>query len=183
MLMMLGLMIPTLGLSQERSSQAQPPPTSPAPKPEIDPDKPGGPAAAPIPPYGTPITLAQAKKLLAGAEAEARKNNWNVVVTVVDTGGNLVITQRMDNVSFGSLEVARQKAWTAVAFRRPTKVFEDAIARGGANLRLLSLAGVSPLEGGLPIVVDGKIIGAVGVSGATSAQDAQIARAGIEAIK
>jgi uncharacterized protein GlcG (DUF336 family) len=134
------------------------------------------------PPYGPPITLEQAKKVVAGAEAEARKNSWNVVVVVVDSGGNVVMLQRLDGTQFGSLEVAREKAYSAVAFRRPTKVFEDALAQGGANLRLLRLTGANPLDGGLPIVVDGKIIGGVGVSGMTGQQDAQTARAGIDAL-
>ena len=135
------------------------------------------------PPYGPPITLEQAKKALAGAEAEAGKNRWNVVITVLDSGGNIVAVHRMDGAQFGSLEVAREKAYSAVAFRRPTKVFEDLVAQGGANLRLLRLTGANPLDGGLPIVADGKIIGAIGVSGVTGQQDAQIARAGIEALK
>ena len=140
-------------------------------------------ASAQAPPYGPPITLEQAKKALAGAEAEAGKNKWNVVITVLDSGGNIVAVHRMDGAQFGSLEVSREKAYSAVAFRRPTKVFEDLVAQGGANLRLLRLTGANPLEGGLPIVTDGKIIGAIGVSGVTSQQDAQIARAGLEAIK
>src|SRR6266446_5945748 len=140
-------------------------------------------AQAPPPPYGSPITLEQAKKVMAGAEAEAKKNNWNVVMVVLDSGGNLVMLQRMDGAQFGSIEVARDKAYSAVAFRRPTKAFDDALAQGGANLRILRLSGASPLEGGIPIVHDGKLIGAVGVSGVTSAQDAQIGRAGIENLK
>ena len=134
------------------------------------------PAAAPPPPppYGPPITLEQAKKVMVGAEAEAKKNNWNVVMVVLDSGGNLVMLQRMDGAQFGSIEVAKDKAYSAVAFRRPTKAFDDALAQGGANLRILRLSGASPLEGGIPIVHDGKLIGAVGVSGVTSAQDAQI---------
>ena len=139
-------------------------------------------AQGPPPPYGVPITLDQAKKVLAGAEAEAKKNNWNVVISIVDTGGQPVAMLRLDNTQFGSIEVAREKAYSAVAFRRPTKAFQDAVAQGGENLRILKLSGGSPLEGGIPIVVDGKIIGAVGVSGVTSQQDAQIARAGIEAL-
>ena len=135
------------------------------------------------PPYGPPITLEQAKKALAGAEAEAGKNKWNVVITVLDSGGNIVAVHRMDGAQFGSLEVSREKAYSAVAFRRPTKVWEDLLAQGGANLRLLRLTGANPLDGGLPIVADGKIIGAIGVSGVTGQQDAQIARAGIEALK
>ena len=143
------------------------------------------PAAAPPPPppYGSPITLEQAKKVMVGAEAEAKKNSWNVVMVVLDSGGNLVMLQRMDGAQFGSIEVAKDKAYSAVAFRRPTKAFDDALAQGGANLRILKLSGAAPLEGGIPIVVDGKLIGAVGVSGVTSAQDAQIGRAGIDNLK
>jgi glc operon protein GlcG len=143
------------------------------------------PAAAPPPPppYGAAITLEQAKKAMAGAEAEAQKNKWNVVISILDSGGNVVMVHRMDGAQFGSLEVAREKAYSAVAFRRPTKAFEDAIGQGGVNLRILKLAGASPLEGGLPIVVDGKLIGGIGVSGVTAPQDAQIGRAGIEALK
>ena len=140
-------------------------------------------AQAPPPPYGTPISLEQAKKILAGAEAEAKKNNWNVVIYVVDSGGQPVAMQRLDGAQFGSIDVARDKAYSAVAFRRPTKAFQDAIAQGGENMRILKLAGASPLEGGIPIVLDGKIIGAIGVSGVTSQQDAQIAAAGAAALK
>lgn len=122
-------------------------------------------------------------KVMAGAEAEAKKNNWPVVITILDSGGNLVMTHRLDGAQFGSVEVAREKAYSAVAFRRPTKVFEDALAQGGANLRLLRLSGANPLDGGWPIVIDGKIAGGIGVSGVTGAQDAQIGRAGIDALK
>ena len=139
-------------------------------------------AQGPPPPYGVAITLEQAKKVLAGAEAEAKKNNWNVVISIVDTGGQLVAMQRLDNTQFGSIDVARDKAYSAVAFRRPTKAFQDAVAQGGENLRILKIGAASPLEGGIPIVLDGKIVGAIGVSGVTSQQDAQIARAGIEAL-
>ena len=135
------------------------------------------------PPYGASITLDQAKKALAGAEAEARKNSWNVVIAIVDPGGHLVALQRMDNTQFGSIEVARQKAFSAAAFRRPTKAFEDILAGGGAGLRILRIEGVSPLEGGMPIVVEGKVVGAIGVSGVTSQQDAQIGKAGADAVK
>ena len=135
------------------------------------------------PPYGPNITLDQAKKVLAGAEAEAKKNKWDVVIVVLDSGGHVVTLSRLDGAQWGSLDVARDKAHSAVAFRRPTKVFQDLIAQGGANLRLLNLSGASLLEGGIPIVLDGKLIGAVGVSGVTSQQDAQIAQAGIDAMK
>jgi uncharacterized protein GlcG (DUF336 family) len=135
------------------------------------------------PQYGPPITLEQAKKVMAGAEAEAKKNNWPVVITILDSGGNLVMSQRLDGAQWGSVEVARDKARSAVAFRRPTKVFSDAVAQGGGNLRLLNLSGASLLDGGLPIVIDGKIAGGIGVSGVTGEQDAQIAKAGVDALK
>src|SRR2546421_497962 len=129
-----------------------------------------GPRRAPPPPpaYGTPISLEQAKKVMAGAEAEAKKNSWNVAIAIHDSGGNLVMLQRLDGTQFGSTEVAKDKAYSAVAFRRPTKAFQDAIEQGGSNLRPLKLSGASPLEGGIPIVVDGKLIGSIGVSGVTS---------------
>ena len=134
-------------------------------------------------PYGTPISLEQAKKVMAGSEAEAKKNNWNVVIAVLDSGGHLVMLQRLDGTQLGSIDAAKDKAYSAVLYRRPTKVFQDLVGQGGSNLRLLRLAGASPLEGGIPIVVDGKIVGAIGVSGVTSEQDAQIAKAGAESLK
>jgi glc operon protein GlcG len=137
---------------------------------------------APPPNYGAPISLEQAKKVMAGAEAEAKKNNWPVVIAILDSGGQLVMLQRLDNTQWGSVEIAKEKARSSVALRRPTKALQDLIAQGGANLRLLNI-GYSVLEGGIPIVVDGKIIGSVGVSGVTSQQDAQIAQAGIDAMK
>jgi uncharacterized protein GlcG (DUF336 family) len=133
--------------------------------------------------YGPPITLEQAKKVMAGAEAEAKKNNWPVVITILDSGGNLVMSQRLDGAQWGSVEVARDKAHSAVAFRRPTKVFSDAVAQGGGGLRLLNLSCASLLDGGLPIVIDGKIAGGIGVSGVTGEQDAQIGKAGVDALK
>ena len=135
------------------------------------------------PPYGPPITLEQAKKMMAGAEAEAKKNKWDMVITILDSGGHGVMMTRMDGAQFGSNRVARDKAYSAVAFRRPTKAFQDAIAQGGANMRLLNLHGASLLEGGIPIIVDGKLIGAAGCSGGTSPQDAQVCQAGIDALK
>lgn len=139
------------------------------------------PAPAPPPGYGMAIGLEQAKKVMAGAEAEAKKNNWPVVIVVLDSGGQLVMLQRLDNAQWGSIEIAKEKARSAVALRRPTKALQDAVAQGGANLRLLTI-GYSVLEGGIPIIVDGKIVGGVGVSGVTSQQDAQIAQAGIDAL-
>ena len=135
------------------------------------------------PPYGAPITLEQAKKVIAAAEAEAQKNNFFVVITVVDTGGYVVATARLDNTQLGSIPVAEGKARTAVLYRRPSKVFEDAIAGGGIGLRVLGLQGAVPYEGGVPIIVDGKIIGAIGVSGMLPQQDGQVANAGASGLK
>ena len=140
-------------------------------------------AAAQAPtPYGAPINLAMAKKVLAAAEAEANKQSWPVCIAVVDCSGYLVAFQRLDNTQLGSVEVAIEKAKTSALFRRPTKAFEDVIAQGGAGLRVLRLPGL-PIEGGLPIVHEGKVIGAVGVSGVTSTQDAEVAKAGLTALE
>ena len=138
------------------------------------------PAPGPLP-YGAPITLDQAKKAMLAAETEARKNNWNVAIVVVDSGGNMVAMQRLDGTQIASIDIAKGKAVTANNFRRPTKALEDVIAGGGAGLRLLAVPGVMPLEGGVLVTADGKIIGAIGVSGVLSVQDAQVARAGAEA--
>lgn len=143
---------------------------------------PSAPAQQPLP-YGPPITLEQAKKVMAGAEAEAREHGWNVVIAILDSGANLVLLQRLDDTQLGSIQVAQEKAYSAVAFRRSTKVFQDLIGQGGPNLRLFHLSGASVLEGGLPIIADGQVIGGIGVSGVTSAQDAQIAAAGLAALR
>jgi glc operon protein GlcG len=134
-------------------------------------------------PYGAPIPLAEAKGVLAAAQAEATKNKWNVAIAIVDSGGHLLAFERMDTTQHGSVDVAQQKAQTAVAFRRPSKVFQDGVAGGGEGLRTLRLPGALPIEGGLPLVIGGKIVGAIGVSGVTSAQDGQIAAAGVAALK
>ena len=126
------------------------------------------------------LTLDGAKKVAAAAEAEAKKNNWNVVIVVVDDGGNLLYLQRIDGTQTGSIDVAIQKARTAQAFKRPTKVFEDAIA--GGRTALIALHGALPLEGGLPIVVGGQLVGAIGVSGVKSTEDGQIAKAGADSL-
>ncbi len=132
-------------------------------------------------PYGSNVGVDQAKALSASAIAEARKNNWTIVVAIVDTGGHLVYLERMDHTQVASVDVATRKAWTANSFKRPTKAFEDA-AQGG-RVVTLSLPGVVPIEGGVPIVVDGKIVGAIGISGATSAQDGQVAAAALAILK
>ncbi|MCH9639123.1 MAG: heme-binding protein [Betaproteobacteria bacterium] len=126
------------------------------------------------------LNLDDAKKIAANAEAEAKHNNWSVVVAILDDGGHILLLQRMDNVQYGSVNVAIEKARAAIAFRRPTKVLESNITEG--RLHYLGLPGALPVEGGLPIVVDGQFVGAVGVSGVRSNQDAQIAQAGINAL-
>lgn len=133
--------------------------------------------------YGTPITLEQARKVMAGAEAEARKNNVNLSIAIVDTGGHVVLMQRMDGAFFASAQVAGDKAWSASAYRRPGKAFQDRLATGGAEIRILRLRGASPIEGGDPIVADGKVIGAIGVSGGSGEQDGVVSRAGAAALK
>lgn len=138
-------------------------------------------AAGDLPPeYGASITLAQAKKVMEAAEKEAAKRGWPMVIAIVDTGGHMVTFARMDQAQMGSVKVARLKAETAAFFRRPTKVFEDGIGAGGH--RLLSLPEVLALEGGLPIMHHGKVIGGIGVSGMASPQDAEVARAGLAAL-
>ncbi len=139
-------------------------------------------SAAPMP-YGAPITLDLARKILAAAEAEAIALGWPMVIAIVDTGSHLKLLQRMDNAQIGSVQVAQRKAETAAGFRRSTKVFEEMLVAGGAGLKMLSVADVCMLEGGLPIVKDGQIIGGIGVSGMASHQDAQVAVAGLAAIK
>jgi glc operon protein GlcG len=133
--------------------------------------------------YGTPITLDQARKVMAAAEAEARKSNLNLSLAIVDTGGHMVLMQRMDGAFFASANVARDKAWSAAAYRRPGKALQDRLATGGVEIRILRLKGASPIEGGDPIVADGKVIGGIGVSGGSGEQDGQVSRAGAGALK
>jgi uncharacterized protein GlcG (DUF336 family) len=134
-------------------------------------------------PYGPAISLEMAKKVAAPALAEAAKNGWTMAVAIVDPGGNLVYYEKMDNTQLGSAHASVEKARTAATFKRPTKAFQDAVAAGGEGLRVLGLPGAVPLEGGIPLVVDGKIVGAIGVSGGASAQDGQCAKAGAESVK
>jgi uncharacterized protein GlcG (DUF336 family) len=138
--------------------------------------------SATTPPYGPPITLDDAKRAMAAAELEATKNSWQVAITILDSGGNLVAFHKIDNTQLASIGASEGKARTALTFKRPSKALDDAIAAGGAGLRLLAVKDITPLEGGLPMVVDGKIIGAIGVSGALSSQDAQVAKAGADAL-
>ena len=125
------------------------------------------------------LTLEDAKIIAAGAEAEAKRNEWPVVIVIVDDGGHLLYLQRLDHTQYGSINVAIEKARAAIAFRRPTKIWEENIAEG--RLRYLNLPGTLPIEGGLPITVDNQFAGAIGVSGVRSFEDAQIAQAGIDA--
>jgi glc operon protein GlcG len=134
------------------------------------------------PQYGTPIDLETARKVMAGAQAKAKQENWPVAIAIVDNAGFLVLFERLDNTQLASVQIALEKAQTSALFRRPTKAFEDRLAEGGANLKLLRLPGGLPMEGGLPILVDGKVIGAIGVSGVTSTQDGEIAQAGLDAL-
>jgi glc operon protein GlcG len=134
-------------------------------------------------PYGVSISAEAAKKIAAAAIAEARKNNWAMAVAIVDTGGYLVYFERMPDTQLGSVDVSIAKAKSAVLFRRPTKSFQDTVAAGGAGLRMLGLPGAVPVEGGIPLIVDGKIIGAVGASGGTSDQDGHTAQAGADTYK
>lgn len=125
------------------------------------------------------LNLGVAKHIAAAAEAEAKKNNWNVVIAVVDDGGHLVYLQRMDEAQYASVDVATRKAKTAIAFKRPSKALEDAVAAGRTGM--LNLPAI-PLEGGLPLIAGGGMIGAIGVSGVTSQQDGVIAQAGADAL-
>ncbi len=125
------------------------------------------------------MSLAAAKEIAAAAEAEARKNNWNVVIAILDDGANLVYLQRMDGTQIGSIEVAQAKAKSAVNFKRPTKVFEDAVV--GGRMAILKLPGALPVEGGIPIMIGDQLVGAIGISGVQSNQDGQIAAAGVAA--
>jgi uncharacterized protein GlcG (DUF336 family) len=133
--------------------------------------------------YGTNVTVDMAKKAAAPALAEARKNQWMMAIAIVDTAGELVYFERMDDTQVGSVQVAIDKARSAARFKRPTKAFQDALAAGGEGLRILALNGAVPVDGGLPLVVGGKIVGAIGASGGTSAQDGQVAAAGVAALK
>ncbi len=134
-------------------------------------------------PYGESISLEQAKKVLSAAEAYAVKNQWTVVIAIVDTGGNLVLLEKIDNTQIGSIDIAIAKAKTANNFKRSTKVFEDAVTKGGVGLRVLNVPGMMPLEGGEPILLNGKVIGGIGVSGMASGQDEEVVNAGLAALK
>ena len=139
--------------------------------------------STPAPPaYGPPISLTDAKAVMAAAEAEANANGWPLTMAIVDSGANLVLLTRMDNASLGSVDIAIAKAETSLKFRRETKLFQDMLGTGGVHVRFLAMPGVTPLEGAVPIFSAGKIVGAIGVSGMASSQDAQVAAAGARAL-
>jgi uncharacterized protein GlcG (DUF336 family) len=139
-------------------------------------------AQAQIPQYGSNVTLEQARKAVAAAEANP-KNGWPMAIAVVDNAGTLVYFMKMDGTQTASVGVAQDKAASAATYRRPTKAFQDGLAKGGDGWRILTLPGANAVEGGLPLVIDGKIIGGIGVSGATADQDGVAAKAGADAMK
>jgi uncharacterized protein GlcG (DUF336 family) len=133
-------------------------------------------------PYGEPITMEVAMKAVAPARAEAEKNHLHMAIAIVDPGGELVYLEKMDGTQTASVQVAMDKARSAVLYRRPTKFFEDELAKGGVGLRFLGLRGAVPVDGGFPLLVNGKIVGAIGMSGGTNTQDGQCAGAGATAV-
>ncbi len=140
-------------------------------------------AQAQMPSYGPSINLEQAKKAIAAGQVEARKNGWPVAIAILDPAGLLVAFEKLDDTQSASMDIAIDKGRAAAIYRRSTKVLQDAVAGGGAGLRFLNLRAVSTVEGGLPIVVNGKVIGGIGVSGVNSDQDGMVAKAGADALK
>lgn len=135
-----------------------------------------------MPDYGPEIELELAEDIMAAAKKEALRRDWPVCISIVDNHGTLVMLCRLPQTQLGSIEVSQQKARTAALFRRPSKFFEDALAEGGGNLKWLSLPDALPIEGGLPITVEGQVVGGIGVSGVQSNQDAIVAHSGLAAI-
>ncbi len=133
--------------------------------------------------YGQAITLEEAKKAAASALSEARKHEWTMATAVTGIGGELVYFEKMDDAEIASAQLAIDKAQSAVLYRRPTKAFEDALVGSRDGLRVLGLRGAVPLDGGMPLIIDGKIVGGIGVSGGTNVQDGRCARAGAAAVK
>jgi uncharacterized protein GlcG (DUF336 family) len=138
-------------------------------------------AAQERPPYGEAINVDTAKKIAAGVVAESKKNGWRMAVSIVDNHGFPIYFERMDDTQTASIDIAVDKAKAAAMFRRPTKAFEDGIAKG--RTALLGLRGATPIEGGVPIMVGGKVVGGIGVSGANADQDAAAAMAGLKMIQ
>lgn len=140
-----------------------------------------GASAQERPSYGQEITLANAKKVAHAALAEAQKNSWNVAIAIVDNHGALVYYERMDDTQSASPVIAIEKGRSAAMFRRPTRAMEDTVNKG--RVSFLGIPVATPITGGLPIMVGGKVIGGIGVSGVTSDQDEQVAKAGLEGFK
>lgn len=134
-------------------------------------------------PYGTAINLESARKVASVAIGEARKNNWNMAIAIVDPAGELIYFEKLDGTQAASVNIAIDKARSSARFKRPTKALQDVLATGGAGLRMLALDGAVPVEGGVPILMDAKIVGAIGVSGGTSQQDGEVAAAAVAAVK
>jgi glc operon protein GlcG len=151
--------------------------TQPQPKTQTSPQ----PSSYAIP-IGNPVTLDAAKKAAAAASAEAHKNNWFMAIAVVDPAGTLVYFEKADTTQLGSADVAIDKARSAALYKRPSKAFQDALEKGGVNMRVMALRGAVPVEGGVPLIVGGKLIGAIGVSGDLSEHDGQCANAGATAL-
>lgn len=126
------------------------------------------------------LSLEDAKKIVAAAEAEAQRNQWPVVISIIDDGGHLVLLHRIDGTQLGSVDVAQAKARSALLFKRPTKMFEEAFK--GGRQQIMTLKGAVPVEGGLPLLYQGQLVGAIGVSGVQSHQDGQVAQAGADAL-
>lgn len=134
-------------------------------------------------PYGAPINSESARKIAATALAAARKSGWNMAVAIVDPAGDLVYFEKIDGTQAASVTIAIDKARSSARFKRPTRALQDALASGGAGLRMLALDGAVPVDGGVPILMDAKIVGAIGVSGGTSEQDGQVANAAVAVVK
>jgi glc operon protein GlcG len=155
-------------------AQAPAPAAAPAPVPEVMPFD---------IPYGTPVSLETAQKAIMAAAAEAKKHNWKMSIAVVDPAGNLIAHATMDGTQYASIAISQAKARTAALFRRPSATFQTAVNTGTPNaLSLLALSGGVASEGGFPIIVDGKLIGAIGCSGGIFTQDAATAKAGLAAL-
>jgi glc operon protein GlcG len=139
------------------------------------------PAPPPPIPHGMPLTLEQAKRVADAAEAEARKNGWPMAIAIAEPTGALVYFVKMDGVQYASIKLATAKAETAAQYRRPTKMFTDALANG--HLFFMTFPGLCAAPGGLPLVADGKLVGAIGVSGGAGHQDDVVAKAGVDALE
>lgn len=153
-------------------AQGSPPPAPASPAP----------ASNYLTPIGATISLEMARKVAAAASAEAHRNKWLMAIAIVDPAGTLIYYEKADNTQNGSAQVAIGKARSAALYKRPTKAFQDAVEKGGLGLRVLQLEGAVPLEGGVPLLVDGKLVGALGVSGDLAENDGKCATAGAAAL-